>query len=106
MTAQFTANAGPSDFGNEALCLSAADLCAFDAERQDTVEQVGIFQAVMFGRLGEFLALGYLGIGIGLDEVWRAVVRQPKIDAGVTVKLQRSADALDQAVDAGLKLRG
>ena len=41
-----------------------------------------IFQPVMLGRLGEFLDLGDLRIGIGFEEIRRAVGDEAEIDPG------------------------
>ena len=39
------------------------------AERQNPVQQVAVFDAVVLGGGGEFLAFGDLGVRIGLEEL-------------------------------------
>jgi len=46
---------------------------ALHAERQNPVQQVAVFDAVVLGGGGEFLAFGDLGVGIGLEEIRHAV---------------------------------
>src|SRR5438105_3333832 len=63
-------------------------------ERQDSLQQFLVRNSVVQGRGREFLDAGDLRVGIGLDVIGRAVRRQPKIDAGITVKVQRAIDSL------------
>src|SRR3984893_3866100 len=62
---------------------------ALHAQRQNPVQQVAIFDAVVLGGCGKFLAFGDLGVRIGFEEIWHTVGRQPEIDAGIAVELQR-----------------
>ncbi len=73
---------------------------ALDAERDDALQQVGIADADMLRRRGEFLALGDFGIGIGFEKIRRAVGGETEIDAGIAVEFQRPVNPLRHALDA------
>ena len=53
----------------------------------------------------EFLTLGDFRIGIGLEEIRRAVGGEAEIDAGIAVELERAVDAFGHALDARRQLR-
>src|SRR4051812_46757962 len=69
-------------------CLRPAD-----PQRQDALQEIRIFEPVMLSRRGELLALGDLGVGIGLDEIRRAIGGEAKIDARVAIEAERPVDA-------------
>ncbi len=75
------------------------------AERHDTLQQVRIADADMLRRRREFLALGDFRIGIGFEEIRRAVRREAEIDARIAVQFQRPIDPLCHVLDARRQLR-
>src|SRR5262249_16648289 len=76
------------------------------SERQYTMQQLPVWDAVGSRRGGEFLAFRDLGIGIGFQEIRDAVGREPEVDAGIAVEFQRAIDSLGQLLDAGGEFRG
>src|SRR5947209_9352164 len=100
--AQKTQEAAPAENGN--VPEASADGCSgfrpAYAECQDAMQQVRIFDSVVLGGGGELLALGDLRVGVGFDEIRRAVRRQPKIDARVAVEPQRLVDAFGGPLNA------
>ena len=73
---------------------------ALHAKRQNAMQEVAIFDPVVLRRRGKFLAFRDLRIGIGLQEVRRAVGREPKIDAGIAIKFKRPVNSLGEALNA------
>ena len=59
----------------------------------------------MPGRGREFLALRDLGIGVRFEEIRNAVGRQAKVDARISVELQRPVHPLGHSLDARVQLR-
>ena len=55
------------------------------------MEQIPVFQAVVLGRRGELLALGDFRIGVGLDEIRRAVGGEAEVDARVAIEIDKPA---------------
>ena len=78
-----------------------AGLRAADAEGEDAIEQSRVVQSDMPGREGDFLALGDFRIGIGFDEIQRAVGREAEVDARVSIETERLVDAFRRSLDAG-----
>jgi hypothetical protein len=64
------------------------------------MQQVGVGDAVVPGRRRKLLAVRYLGIGIGFEEIENAVGTETKIDAGISVELERPIDPLRCSLDA------
>src|SRR6516165_550056 len=60
-----------------------------DPERQDALEEIGIPNAVMQRCGCKFLALCNLRVGVGFEEIGRAVGRETEIDACIAVELER-----------------
>ena len=56
----------------------------------------------MPSRRRKFLALRDLRIGISFEEIEDAFSREAKIDAGITIELQRPVDPLRCSLDAGV----
>ena len=55
--------------------------------------------------LREFFRRRDFRIGIGFDEIGRAVMGQAEIDPRIAIELQRLADALDQRAQLGFDRR-
>jgi hypothetical protein len=66
--------------------------CPTYSESKNAMQQVRVAEAVMPGRRRKFLALCDFGVGIRFKEIWNAVRRKAKVDAGVSIKLQRPVD--------------
>src|SRR5271166_1237229 len=75
-----------------------------DSKPYDAMQQVRISETVMQRGRREFLAFRNLGIGIGFEEICNAVGGEAKINAGISIELQRPIDALGGALDAGAQL--
>src|SRR5215510_2708202 len=89
-------------------CLSACGYpcrCPTYSERQNAMQQVRIGKTVMLRCRRKFLALRDLGIGIRFEEIWNSVGREAKIDACISVELQRPVHPFGCALDAGIQLR-
>ena len=69
------------------------------------MQQAGVIKPVMQGGSRELLALGYFGIGIGFDEIRRAVGSEAKVDTRVAVEPQGPVDAFRCSLNAGGHLR-
>ena len=65
------------------------------------MQEIEVSDADMLGGGGEFLAGRDFGVGIGLEEIRRAVGGKAEIDAGVPIQLKCLVDALGGALDAG-----
>jgi hypothetical protein len=50
---------------------------------QDAVNKLLVGKAAMLGRLGHFLAVGEVGVGISLEDDNFVVVRKSKVDSAV-----------------------
>src|SRR6266576_2611425 len=94
--------------GHPSRCLSAcgyARRCPAYSESQNALQQVRVSETVMLGCRRELLALRDFGIGIGLDEIGRAVGGEAKVDARISIELQCPVSAFGDSLDAGAHFR-
>src|SRR5262245_958728 len=89
-------------------CLSACGYpcrCPTYSERQNAMQQVRIGKTVVPRCRRKFLALRDLRIGIRFEEIWNSVGGETKVDAGVSVELERPVHPFGNALDTGIQLR-
>src|SRR5262245_53565942 len=87
------------------LPYRCACLCAAHSEGEDAMQQVRVFKSVMPSRCSELLAFRYFGVGIGFNEIGRAVGSEAKVDTCVAVEPQCPVDAFRRSLNAGVYLR-
>src|ERR1700756_1318165 len=78
-----------------------ARLCPADAEGHDAMQQARVIEPVMTGCESELLARGDFGIGVGFNEIRRAVGSEAKVDTRVAIEPQCPVDAFRDGLNTG-----
>src|SRR5436309_2869282 len=70
-----------------------------DAEREDLLEELRVAQTAVRRGIREVFVLGDLRIGVGLEQIEDAVVRESVIEPRISAEAEMPVDALGKALD-------
>ena len=73
-------------------------------QTEDPLEQLVVANSSLFGGLGQIFTVGQVGIRIGFEHVYAAVVGHSQVHAGITAKTQHAVDAFAESPDGVLLL--